>query len=72
MGEDDTDSWDQLFKVRKEIDALSEEKIQWIKKMFALTQRFVQEAQIQNEEQNQSINLEKTKAGGNERANRRE
>ncbi len=39
------------MEVRVEIDALYEEKLMLVKKMYNLGQKFVQELEVQNQEQ---------------------
>ncbi len=43
--------WTSLTEVRTKIDALYEEKMQLVNKMFRLGVKFCQELQIQNQEQ---------------------
>ena len=42
-GEDDTEEWKQLKSLRTEINNLADEKLVIIQKIYALSQRFVQE-----------------------------
>ena len=47
-GLDDTEDWERLKEVRREIDALSDEKEMLIQKIYNLVQKFVQEVELQN------------------------
>ena len=42
-GEDDSEEWKQLKLLRDEINNLADEKLVIIQKIYALSQRFVQE-----------------------------
>ena len=42
-GEDDTEEWKQLKHLRTEINNLADEKLMIVQKIYALSQRFVQE-----------------------------
>ena len=42
-GEDDSEAWGRLKAARTEIDGLAEEKLQIVKKIYNLAQRFVYE-----------------------------
>ena len=42
-GEDDTEKWKQLKHLRTEINNLADEKLMIVQKIYALSQRFVQE-----------------------------
>jgi hypothetical protein len=55
QGVDDTEDWDRLKVVRAEIDSLYEEKLSLVHKVFNLTQKFVQELELQNQEQRKHI-----------------
>ena len=43
LGEDDAEEWKQLKELRDEINNLADEKLQIVQKIYALSQRFVQE-----------------------------
>ena len=42
-GEDDSQEWLKLKSLRTEINNLADEKLEIVKKIYALSQRFVQE-----------------------------
>lgn len=42
-GEDDTEEWKELKSLRTEINRLADEKLMVVQKIYALSQRFVQE-----------------------------
>ena len=54
-GVNDEKEWEQLHSIRQLIDSLYEEKLQMVQKMFNLTQKFVQELDVQNAEQEKHI-----------------
>jgi hypothetical protein len=51
----DTEDWERLKEVRREIDALSDEKEMLVQKIYNLVQKFVQEVELQNSEQRKHI-----------------
>lgn len=54
-GQNDQDLWEQVKAARHQADTMYEEKFSLIKKMFNLSQKFVQELEIQNNEQQKHI-----------------
>ena len=55
-GADDKSQWEELHRIRSRINAMADEKLHWIAKLYNLTQRFVQELQISNEEMDKQLN----------------
>ena len=50
QGVNDGELWEELIKVREEIDALAQEKLMLIAKLYNLAQKFVQELDVATEE----------------------
>ena len=60
-GVDDVEDWKRLQFLRNYLDQLYEEKLLCVQKMYAMTQNFLKEQKIHNEELNKR--LENTKGG---------
>ena len=50
LGVDDDDEWEQLKKVRHQIDNFAQEKLLLIAKLYNLSQKFVQELDVATDE----------------------
>jgi hypothetical protein len=60
-GVDDDEDWKQLQIIRESLEQLYEEKLLSVQKMYNMTQNFLKEQKIHNEELNKR--LENTKGG---------
>lgn len=55
QGVDDAETWIELRKAQETIDAMAQEKLMLIAKLYNLTQKFVQELDIVTEETNKQM-----------------